>query len=179
MRKWIICAASAMFLGACGTGGTASPDADRLSVPVEEMEKTEGFILETEDGGVLVNDVFYSLDENTHLVSLGNGSEKELPPDGLEEGMRVTACHSGSVALSLPARVYADVFVVHKDQEAAQQAEAFRAFLDAEEEKPLLINQAEFGQKKIRFDYTAVSNRGYRVVLDTDTHEYSKEPIEE
>ncbi len=186
LKKLLIFAATAVLLSACGTGGggDAAPSGetgkeDQLSVSVEGMEKTEGLIVAIEDGRVLVNDVSYSMDENTHLVSLGDGSEKTLAAEDLEKGMRVDVYHSGVVALSLPGQAYADVFAVQKGEEEMKQAEAFRSFLEEEDDQPWVIKKVEFPEGEIRFDYTSDSNEEFRVELDTDTKAYTKEPIDD
>ncbi|MET3574833.1 hypothetical protein ACFFIY_10550 [Bhargavaea ullalensis] len=184
MKKLLIFAAAAVLLSACGTGGGSSAPSGNsgdgeLSVSVEGMEKTDGFIVEIDGDRVLVNDTYYLIDDNTHLVRLGDGGEQKLTADDLKPGMRADVYHSEAVAMSYPGQAYADVFTVPDGEEETEREEAFRSFLDKEGE-PLLISAPQFGEGKIRFRCTVLSsNEAFAVELDTGTHEYSKEPAED
>lgn len=186
MKKFTICVAATLFLSACGTsdgsgGQGAEPEPeDTLSVPVEDLEQTEGFITDIDGDRVLVNDTYYTIDEKTHFVSIGDGAEKELQLEDLEKGMQVDVYHSGMIAKSFPGQGHASVFVVPKDEQSLQQTEAFQSFLDKEEAEFVILSKPELEEDTIRFDYTIVSsNEVYAVELNVESHEYAKEPKNE
>lgn len=179
----MIIAAAAVLLAACGTGGDGSsggagqPVPDELSVQVEDMEETQGFITSIDGERVLVNHVFYSIDEETHLVSIGDGAERELSMEDLETGMRADVYHSGMVAESFPAQGHAAVVAVLKDGQSLSQTKAFQAFLEAEGNDFVILGKPEIGEGTIRFDCTMVTgNESYSVELDVESHEYTLEP---
>ncbi|MET3574834.1 hypothetical protein ACFFIY_10545 [Bhargavaea ullalensis] len=189
MKKLLFCTAAAVFLSACGTSGTdggsggsadAPKDEDKLSVPVEGMEEAKGFITDIDEDRVLVNDIYYTIDDETHFVSIGDGAERELELSDLEKGMRADVYHSGMIAKSFPGQGHASVFVVPKDDLSQRQTEAFQAFLEKEGSDFVLLGKPELGKDLIKFDYTIVeSNETYTVELDIESHEYTKEPKSE
>lgn len=183
MKKLSICAAATFYLAACGTGGgngeqgAGNEPGDALSVPVENLEHTEGFITDIDGGRVLVNDTYYTIDEESHFVSIGDGKERELEMGDLEKGMRADVYHSGMTAKSFPAQGHASVFVVPDDELPVRQTKAFQAFLEKEGDEFIILGQPELGEDKILFDYTIVSaSETYAVELDVENHDYTKEP---
>lgn len=186
MKKFLICATATLFLSACGTGGGSGGQSDgpkaedKLSASVEGLEKVEGFITDIDGDRVLVNDIFYTIDEETHFVSVGDGEERKLEIGDLEKGMRADVYHTGMVARSFPGQAHASVFVVPKDDLSLSQSEAFQAFLEKEGNDFVLLGKPELGEETVKFDYTIVeSNETYTVELDVDSHEYTKEPKSE
>ena len=186
LKKLFVFTVAAVFLSACGTSGTGggSGDApkaeDKLSVPVEGMEEAKGFITDIDGDRVLVNDIYYTIDDETHFVSIGDGAERELESGDLEKGMRADVYHSGMIARSFPGQGHAAVFVVPKDDLSKRQTEAFQAFLEKEGNGFVLLGKPELGEDTIKFDCTIVeSNETYTVELDVESHEYTKEPKSE
>ncbi|MCM3088691.1 hypothetical protein M3557_12235 [Bhargavaea ginsengi] len=183
MKKLMLGAVAAVFFAACGTGdggsggGAGQPAPDELSVQVEDMEETKGFITAIDGERVLVNQVFYTIDEETHLVGIGDGAERELSIEDLELGMRADVYHSGMLAESFPAQGHATVFAVPKDGQSLSQTEAFQAFIEAEGDDFVILGKPEIGSETIRFDFTMVTgNESYTVELDVESHDYTLEP---
>ncbi|MFC4411196.1 DUF3221 domain-containing protein [Chungangia koreensis] len=183
-RFWLL-PLMVLLLAACGTStstnGGASGVSDQLSISTEGKTKGEGFIIKTEDHKVLVNDTFFTIDDKTHLVSIGDGGEKQLEFEDLEIGMKVDVYNSGIILTSFPAQGYADIFVVKKDEESLNYAKAFEAFLTSENRKNIvLMGEIEFDEDFIEFNFTDMdTNDSFHASINVSEQTYSLNVLEQ
>lgn len=179
-RFWIL--PLVILLAACGTTSTADGGKTdlpvELSVSVDDLTKGEGFLIRIENDKVLVNDTLFTIDGETHLVSLGSEGEVNLSVEDLKPGMKVDVYHSGMMLQSFPAQGYANVFVIKKDEQSLKEAEAFQAFLEKENRSELVImGQIDYQEDLIIFNFTDMNDGlSYNVKLDIDTKNYTIEP---
>jgi len=170
-----------ILLAACGTtpagngGENAMPE---LSVSVDGLTKGEGFVIRIENDRVLVNDTFFTIDRDTHLVSLSAEGEQVLSIEELEPGMKVDVYHSGMMLQSFPAQGYADILVVKKDVQSTREADAFKVFLEEENRSDLVImGKIDYQDDSILFHFTDMKNGlSYEVTLNIDKKTYTVAP---
>ncbi|WP_033543898.1 hypothetical protein [Planococcus sp. CAU13] len=179
MKKWGILVAGMLFLSAC-TDEEAKPaetESKEEAVAVqEEKEMTEsGFITQIRNDKVLVNNIYFSLDEEVAVNSTDGSETTEKVLSDIRTGMKVDINYSGPLGQAFPLQAEADSITILNDAESAKQTEALQAYINKEQLAGLLImGQPIVRDNEIGFLFNNMdSGQMQEVRINLDTHEYT------
>ncbi|TMU86667.1 DUF3221 domain-containing protein [Bacillus sp. BHET2] len=115
MKKCLI----VLILGFCilfsGCGPSTSVNSSQASADFI------GFVTQLENDQVLINDVWFSFDNQTVMVT---DKEKELDKEDIEMGKKVNVRFDGELQESYPRRAAADQFIFMTDQKSKVETNA-------------------------------------------------------
>lgn len=180
MKKWGLLLAGMLFLSACSeeeAKPAETEEKEEAAAEQEQVEMTEsGFITQIRNDKVLVNNIYFAVDEEV-TVDSGNGSDStEAVLSDIRTGMKVEIDYKGPLEQAFPLQAEAESITILNDAESVKQSEALQAYINKEKLASLLIlGQPIVRDNEIGFLFNNMdTGKMQEVRIDLDTHEYTE-----
>ena len=180
MKKWGLLLAGMLFLSACSEeeeNPAETEEKEEAAAEQEQVEMTEsGFITQIRNDKVLVNNIYFAVDEEV-TVDSGNGSDStEAVLSDIRTGMKVEIDYKGPLEQAFPLQAEAESITILNDAESVKQSEALQAYINKEQLASLLIlGQPIVRDNEIGFLFNNMdTGKMQEVRIDLDTHEYTE-----
>ncbi len=180
MKKWGLLLAGMLFLSACSeeeAKPAETEEKEETAAEQEQVEMTEsGFITQIRNDKVLVNNIYFAVDEEV-TVDSGNGSDStEAVLSDIRTGMKVEIDYKGPLEQAFPLQAEAESITILNDAESVKQSEALQAYINKEQLASLLIlGQPIVRDNEIGFLFNNMdTGKMQEVRIDLDTHEYTE-----
>ncbi|BCB04630.1 DUF3221 domain-containing protein [Bacillus sp. KH172YL63] len=161
MKKCLI----VLILGFCilfsGCGPSTSVNSSQASTDFI------GFVTQLEQDQVLVNDVWFSFDNHTVMVT---DKDKKVGKEEIEMGKKVNVRFDGKLEESYPRRAAADQFVFLTDQQSKTEASAVQLVMRDPRFSQVVIQSIEknpTGLYSLRFKDLSI-DRDVHVIVNVD-----------
>ncbi|WP_372869555.1 hypothetical protein [Planomicrobium okeanokoites] len=169
-----------LFLSACSeeeAKPAETEEKEETAAEQEQVEMTEsGFITQIRNDKVLVNNIYFAVDEEV-TVDSGNGSDStEAVLSDIRTGMKVEIDYKGPLEQAFPLQAEAESITILNDAESVKQSEALQAYINKEQLASLLIlGQPIVRDNEIGFLFNNMdTGKMQEVRIDLDTHEYTE-----
>ncbi len=180
MKKWGLLLAGMLFLSACSeeeAKPAETEEKEEAAAEQEQVEMTEsGFITQIRNDKVLVNNIYFAVDEEV-TVDSGNGSDStEAVLSDIRTGMKVEIDYKGPLEQAFPLQAEAESITILNDAESVKQSKALQAYINKEQLASLLIlGQPIVRDNEIGFLFNNMdTGKMQEVRIDLDTHEYTE-----
>lgn len=180
MKKWGLLLAGMLFLSACSEEEAKPAETEEKEDTAAEQEQVEmtesGFITQIRNDKVLVNNIYFAVDEEV-TVDSGNGSDStEAVLSDIRTGMKVEIDYKGPLEQAFPLQAEAESITILNDAESVKQSEALQAYINKEQLASLLIlGQPIVRDNEIGFLFNNMdTGKMQEVRIDLDTHEYTE-----
>lgn len=165
MIRWLFAVSAVLLLFAAGCSSSGAGGKKKTD---EGSREKQGFISGLDDRKVLVNDIYYFVDENTLLITDGG---KKLAWKDLQLGMKAEPWYTGGIRESYPMQADAVKIVILTDEESKKEQEAAKAAVEyAQKElgKPIIIEKVEpvKDQNTLRIEVRSVSEGSVNLEYD-------------
>ncbi|AQQ53056.1 hypothetical protein [Planococcus lenghuensis] len=145
--------------------------------PDEELQafEEEGFVTQVTAEGFLVNNVFFSVGEETEVFADDGSEVTESALNQIAAGQKVLVEYEGTPSGQFPLEAEAGTITILEDEESARQAAALEAFIQGEELARLaILGQPIVREDEIGFLFTNFENgKIAEVRINLETHEYT------
>lgn len=180
MKKWGLLLAGMLFLSACSeeeAKPAETEEKEEAAAEQEQVEMTEsGFITQIRNDKVLVNNIYFAVDEEVTVDSTDGSESTEAVLSDIRTGMKVDIAYNGPLEQAFPLQAEADSITILNDAESVKQSEALQAYINKEQVASLLIlGQPIVRDNEIGFLFNNMdTGRMQEVRIDLDTHEYTE-----
>ena len=180
MKKWGLLLAGMLFLSACSeeeAKPAETEEKEEAAAEKEQVEMTEsGFITQIRNDKVLVNNIYFAVDEEVTVDSTDGSESTEAVLSDIRTGMKVDIAYNGPLEQAFPLQAEADSITILNDAESVKQSEALQAYINKEQVASLLIlGQPIVRDNEIGFLFNNMdTGRMQEVRIDLDTHEYTE-----
>lgn len=185
MKKWGLLLAGMLFLSACSeeeAKPAETEEKEEAAAEQEQVEMTEsGFITQIRNDKVLVNNIYFAVDEEVTVDSADGSESSEAVLSDIRTGMKVDIVYNGPLEQAFPLQAEADSITILSDAESVKQSEALQAYINKEQIASLLIlGQPIVRDNEIGFLFNNMdTGKMQEVRIDLDTHEYTEGNEEE
>lgn len=185
MKKWGLLLAAMLFLSACSeeeAKPAETEETEEAAAEQEQVEMTEsGFITQIRNDKVLVNNIYFAVDEEVAVDSADGSESSEAVLSDIRTGMKVDIVYDGPLEQAFPLQAEASSITILSDAESVKQSEALQAYINKEQVASLLIlGQPIVRDNEIGFLFNNMdTGKMQEVRIDLDTHEYTEGNEEE